>query len=195
MGDFTEAIRLEPEVAEGFTHRGAVRRSAGDLEGALQDLDEVVRLKPNLADAFVNRGIVRRENGDMDGSLHDFNEALRLAPGSPKAFHGRADTLRVSGDPDGAVKDYTEAIRLKHDYASAFTNRGVYSPIKATPTARFEILTRPFAFSLTMPSLSTAGVWRVVPRATRRAQFRTAPKPCDLDTYPRGRKSGRAVGR
>jgi tetratricopeptide (TPR) repeat protein len=52
---YTEAIRLKPNYAVAFIHRGAVRQKKGDLEGALQDYTEAIWLKPDNADAFINR--------------------------------------------------------------------------------------------------------------------------------------------
>ncbi len=49
---YDQAIRLNPDFADAFFHRGTARKANGDLEGAHQDYNEAIRLEPNFAKAF-----------------------------------------------------------------------------------------------------------------------------------------------
>ena len=59
LQDYSEAIRLDPGLAEAFMNRSVARKSAGDMEGALQDLNEAVRINPTA-----------------EKMIHDLEEAL-----------------------------------------------------------------------------------------------------------------------
>jgi tetratricopeptide (TPR) repeat protein len=49
---YTEAIRLKPDYAAAFYHRGNARQDQGDLEGATAEYNEAIRLKPDYGNAF-----------------------------------------------------------------------------------------------------------------------------------------------
>jgi len=123
LGDFDEAIRLEPD-AKVYYNRGVARSEKGDLDGALADYDEAIRLDPDDVDFYYNRGTVRSEKGDLEGALADYNETVRLKPDDASAHVGRGNARKAKGDVAGALADYSEAIRLNPNDASAFYNRG-----------------------------------------------------------------------
>ncbi|MEG4030449.1 MULTISPECIES: tetratricopeptide repeat protein [unclassified Microcoleus] len=50
--DFNEVIRLNPNDAEAYNGRVAVRYDQGDREGAIADYNEAIRLDPNDTDAY-----------------------------------------------------------------------------------------------------------------------------------------------
>ncbi|MEG4037658.1 tetratricopeptide repeat protein, partial [Microcoleus sp. S36b_A4] len=110
--DFNEAIRLNPNDAEAYNGRGAVRSQQGDIEGAIADYNEAIRLEPNYAEAYSNRGVVRYDQGDLQGALTDCNEAIRLNPSYADAYYNRGVVRYDQGDLQGALTDCNEAIRL-----------------------------------------------------------------------------------
>src|ERR1700728_4879925 len=56
IGDFTEAIKLNPDYARAFADRGGARLMQHDLDGAIADVDAAIGLDPNDAGAFMTRG-------------------------------------------------------------------------------------------------------------------------------------------
>ena len=50
--DFTEAIRLDPTLAEPYCNRGAAYYEKGHYDKAFADFTEAVRLKPTFAEAY-----------------------------------------------------------------------------------------------------------------------------------------------
>ena len=97
---YGEAIRLKPNFAEAFNHRGMALRSKGNPTGALADYNEAIRLKSNLADAYSNRAAVHRANGDLDQALNDYTKAVRLSLEPASALsHKRRVIPRPSGTP------------------------------------------------------------------------------------------------
>lgn len=54
IADFDEAIKLDPECAYAYGHRGYARQVKGNLDGAVADYQSTLRL--NLPDAKKYRG-------------------------------------------------------------------------------------------------------------------------------------------
>jgi len=121
---YSEAVRLQPNVALAFYNRGGTRMAKGDLVGALADYNEAIRLRSSDADAFNNRGFVHYKTGDLDSALADYTRAIRLKPDLASAFNNRGCARHDKGDLVGALADCNAAIRLKPDFAEAFDSRG-----------------------------------------------------------------------
>ena len=120
---YSEAIRLEPDIANAFYNRGRAHHAKGDVEGALKDYNEAIRLQPDHAAAFYNRGFAYDNKGDLNGAIENYSEAIRLKPDYAGALNNRGLALYYKGDVEGAPKDCNEAIRLQPD-AEAFNARG-----------------------------------------------------------------------
>ena len=56
VAEFTEAIRLNPEIAVAYSNRGNTYLQLGQLERAIQDIDEAIRLDPQPL-AYNNRAV------------------------------------------------------------------------------------------------------------------------------------------
>jgi tetratricopeptide (TPR) repeat protein len=124
IDDFTEAIRLDPNVAIIYFNRGNAYYDHGNLDKASSDYNEAVRLDHNFARAYVGRGNVIRDQGNLDKAISDYNEAIRLEPNYVPAYDGRGLAYGISRNYDKAISDFTEAIRLEPNDANAYCNRG-----------------------------------------------------------------------
>src|SRR5829696_7675519 len=78
IDDFTQAIRLRPDVAAGYRFR------------AISDLDQAIRLKPDDVQALFDRGQFFLRQRQYDEALTDCNKAVGLDP-------GRADVIALRG--------------------------------------------------------------------------------------------------
>lgn len=133
IGDYTEAIRLDPDVAY-YNSRGAVWYLKREYDKALADYTEVIRIVPNVV-TYNNRGNVWLKKKEYDKALADYNEAIRREPAYVFAYNGRGAAWRAKGNYDRAIADYGEAIRINPKYASAYSNRAW---LRATcPEAKF----------------------------------------------------------
>lgn len=56
IADFTEAIRLKPDLALAYNNRGFARLHKKDDKGAREDFKQAMRLKPDLAEAYNKEG-------------------------------------------------------------------------------------------------------------------------------------------
>ena len=76
--DYTQAIRLKPDLAEAYYNRGLAKSDLGDKQGAIADFNEAIRLKPDYANAYYNRGDAKYALGDKQGAIEDYREAAWL---------------------------------------------------------------------------------------------------------------------
>jgi peptidoglycan/LPS O-acetylase OafA/YrhL len=89
IGDYSTALRLQPNHQDAALHRALLRTVKSDRAGALADLDSVLAADPGYVRGWFERGNVKGAFGDWNGAVADYDEALRLAP-SAGAFYQRA---------------------------------------------------------------------------------------------------------
>ncbi len=98
---------------------------AGDIQGALNDLNQLIKLEPNSALAYMSRGILKALNQqDYQGALADYNQALQLDPKNADIYGNRAFLKTLLRDFPGATADADQAIRLRANYDKAYVLRG-----------------------------------------------------------------------
>ena len=76
--DLNEAIRLDPQYANAYGHRGSAYGKLGQYEWAIEDFDEAIRLDPQYAEAYNNRGLAYRNLGQQELADRDFAKAKEL---------------------------------------------------------------------------------------------------------------------
>jgi tetratricopeptide (TPR) repeat protein len=112
-------------AAAARAHRGrAVARDlAGDLQGAVADLDRALELAPDDARSLALRGECHRALEHYDQALRDLDEAIRHSPTDDYAWASRGATRLGRGELDAALADLDRAVLLKPDYPWALVRR------------------------------------------------------------------------
>ena len=90
IGDFGEAIRLQPDHAAAFVNRGIAYYDKGQYDRAIQDYDQAIRLKPDLAEAFNNRSLAYYKKAQYERATQDFDQTIRLNKNYGNALINRA---------------------------------------------------------------------------------------------------------
>ncbi|HEX2941788.1 MAG TPA: tetratricopeptide repeat protein [Rhodopila sp.] len=80
---FTDAITLQPDMAEAWHQRAIARYHAGDLHGAIQDLEETVRLQPRDFAAFRTLADIAAAQEDWKGAYAAWQKLLEIDPKTP----------------------------------------------------------------------------------------------------------------
>ena len=96
---------LGRDDADALARRGAAALAAGNLAGALADLNRACELAPASADHFFVRSRVHRAMRSRPSELADLDEALRLDPNLALARIRRAWLREVLDDRRGAQAD------------------------------------------------------------------------------------------
>lgn len=124
LPDLDRAIELRPQFWLALYSRGIVRKTAGNLAGALEDFDCALRIRPRCVEGLVGRGVIRKALGRVDDALADYEAAIRIDPKCAIAWNDRGVARVLKPDLDGAFSDFEEAIRLDPFLAQAYSNRG-----------------------------------------------------------------------
>jgi tetratricopeptide (TPR) repeat protein len=124
LSDLSEAIRLVPEEAIGWTVRGETNRRMKRYEEALTDLTRSIELKPDYEWNIASRGGIYQQMKRYEEALTDLTRAIELKPDYIWAIASRGETYRRLGHYEDALVDFNRAIALKSDYAWAIASRG-----------------------------------------------------------------------
>jgi tetratricopeptide (TPR) repeat protein len=83
VDSFSDAITLQPDVAEAWHQRALARYHAGDVDGAIHDLEETVRLEPRDFAAFRTLADIAAARGDWKGAHAAWQKVMDLDPKTP----------------------------------------------------------------------------------------------------------------
>ncbi len=77
--ELTQAIRLDPKLAQAYNARGYAHLMLKQYGAAIADFDEAIRLQPGYQNAYTNRAVARKRSGDLAGASADLALAQGLA--------------------------------------------------------------------------------------------------------------------
>jgi tetratricopeptide (TPR) repeat protein len=125
IGNFDEAIRLNPNDAQSYNIRGNVWDELGIYERALADYDKAIRIDPNNPVVFHDRAILWYRKGALDEALLDLDRAIRFSFSDVNIYCDRGLVWYQKGQHDRAIADFNQAIKLDPSFAAAYLNRGL----------------------------------------------------------------------
>jgi class 3 adenylate cyclase/tetratricopeptide (TPR) repeat protein len=88
--NYTEALKLRPNLAEAINNRAWTYYKSGDLASALQDANRAVSLDGSKAYIWDTRGHIHEARGAKSAAISDYRKALNLDPGSESSSEGLA---------------------------------------------------------------------------------------------------------
>jgi tetratricopeptide (TPR) repeat protein len=88
--DFTDAITLDPNLAEAYHQRAIARFAAGDTQGAVADIQATLQHEPRSFAAFETLTEISMARNDWKGAYEAWQKVLELDPKTP----GGADRLK-----------------------------------------------------------------------------------------------------
>ncbi len=110
--------------AESHLRRALLRRAAGRLEGAFDDLEEAVRIDSENAAIHRAHGEVLLERGS-GRALAAFDRAVELAPEDARAWTGLGAARLAAGDREGAGDALETATDLDPWLARAWSTKAI----------------------------------------------------------------------
>lgn len=125
IASYEQAIKLDPQGAQGYASRGLLRREQGDAHGAMEDWSQVIHLEPRAGAAYNSRGLLRAERGDLVGAIADYTAALRWTPRATEVIVNRAQARFAVHDLKGALADYNRGLSLAPSRTDALEGRGL----------------------------------------------------------------------
>jgi tetratricopeptide (TPR) repeat protein len=119
IADFTEAIKLNPNLSAAYRLRGrAANASVSYIIGIAENFGGVTTIYTS------GQHLSEEKLWAYDRAIADFTEALRLDGNNAVIYRERGNTYSNKGDYDKAIADFNQAIRLNPNYAAAYGNRG-----------------------------------------------------------------------
>ena len=134
LADHTEAIKLDPKLADAYNNRGVTFRTKDEYARAITDYNEAIRLNPKADSYYYNRCWARAFVGRLDPALSDCNESLRLKPGDEATLRVRGLVNLKLEQFDKAIADYDAAIRINPKLSQSLYGRG-WAKLKKGDTA------------------------------------------------------------
>ncbi len=124
LGQYAEAIRLQPDYARAWSNRGAVFNEIGRNEDALASFEEALRHEPGSADVLYNRANVLHDLGRPHAALESYAQALHLEPEHAAAWRNQGELLADLGRHGEALASFDRALALDTGHAQAWAHRG-----------------------------------------------------------------------
>jgi tetratricopeptide (TPR) repeat protein len=122
--DYVRALRLDPNLVEGYYRRGLLYARGREYDKAFQDQNQVLALDAKHAGACIARGVARAALGDSQWALQDLDKGCALAPQRHDGFYQRGRVRHQLEMYDGALEDLDRVIELEPTFAPAFIARG-----------------------------------------------------------------------
>lgn len=108
---YTEAIKLEGQVADVYYNRGCAYAEIHSYDDALCDFNKVIELMPEDAEAYYNRGVVYDAKELYEQSLSDYEKAISLNEKYADAYYNKAVALENLGRSVEAIPAYEAFIQ------------------------------------------------------------------------------------
>ena len=124
IGQYEQALRLEPEYVEAHHNLGFALAQIGKIQEAIGQYEQALRLEPDYAKAHNNLGVALSQAGRVAEGIAHYEQALRIKPDYAEAHYNLATALEQTGKIEDAIGHYEQALRIKPDYAEAHYNLG-----------------------------------------------------------------------
>jgi tetratricopeptide (TPR) repeat protein len=112
LGNFDEALRLDPTSAETHLRRGLAQRDAGHFDMAVRDLERALQLEPRNFTACEALDPLLARRGQFDRMIGHWSGLLQLDPKNGRAFYYRAQNHARKGDLPASSADAERACSL-----------------------------------------------------------------------------------
>jgi tetratricopeptide (TPR) repeat protein len=124
IADFTQAIRLQKDLAIAYRNRALAFSGKNDHDTAIADCNEAIRLNSDDALAYFDRGWAHDKKHDFDKALADYNKAIQLDPKFAGAYNNRGYLYHQKKDLERAFADYQRAVEADPKGAISYLNCG-----------------------------------------------------------------------
>ncbi len=76
--DFNQALKLEPNHAEGYYTRGSVYSTQGNYTQAIVDYNQALKLKPDYAEAYYKKACAYSLKKEFKAAIENLRRAIDL---------------------------------------------------------------------------------------------------------------------
>ena len=122
---FSDAINLNPEMAEAYFRRGICFHNMGETKMAIADFAQAGDLQFEDPRANFWEGLMHAKLGDYHEALRAYGDALAASDRYEPAYYNRGLAYLMLGENEKAIRDFNHAIRIEPSRAEYYFQRGV----------------------------------------------------------------------
>jgi tetratricopeptide (TPR) repeat protein len=126
-----EALEQAAELSKRYANssalcniHGAIYKSLGKLDAAIEAYKKALLINPNYVDAHYNMGNALRDYGKHDEAITAYENALNLQPGHIDAYNNVGNILRNQGKLEKAIIAFKKAIKINPNRPDLHSNLG-----------------------------------------------------------------------
>ncbi|PSB00984.1 tetratricopeptide repeat protein [Merismopedia glauca] len=109
---FTQALQVNPWLADAYYHRGLAYYDLGELQKAAFDYTEAIKHNLRQANYYCARALVRVGLKYLPGAEEDIEKAISIDPKSAQAYYLKGIILRKQGSNTNAILSWKQAAQL-----------------------------------------------------------------------------------
>lgn len=125
IADFSRAIGLDRDCADGYYNRGVVYQRGKEYRKAVRDYTQAIRINPKYLKAYINRGQIYSLNEDYEKAIFDFRRAIEISPFETAAYSHLAYLYFTLGKKEKAAFFYKKILEIDPSDAAAYYDLGV----------------------------------------------------------------------
>lgn len=118
-------LEHDPEHGDSHYLLGRLRKSAGDISGAIAAYSDSARLSPGNPNVLVSLGIALKSAGRLEDALMHLRRAVTLQPRSAVAQLNLGNIFYALGQPEEAIAAYAHALGADPRQPEAHNNLGI----------------------------------------------------------------------
>ncbi|MBF0279914.1 MAG: tetratricopeptide repeat protein [SAR324 cluster bacterium] len=124
LGDYNQALRLNPKYTEAYFNRGNVNFRMNRFQAAFADYNKTLSLNAKYVDAYFNRGLIHFRLNRFESAYEDYSRTLSLSKDYTEAYFNRGLSSFKMKKYEQALIDFNQTLALDSDYVEAYFNRG-----------------------------------------------------------------------
>jgi len=153
--DYSQAIQINPKLAEAHNSRGIAYEKKGGYDKAIEDYSQAIQINSKYYDAYNNRGMAYYDKGEYEKAVADYTQVIRINTKNNWIYNNRGMAYHAKGEYDKAIDDYNTAIQINPKYVWAYNN---ISRLLATcPDAKYRNGTKAIEFAQKATGLDPNG--------------------------------------
>ena len=125
LADLSQALKLEPQNADGWNNYGLYLSESGKTKESLEALDKAISLRKNFDKAYYNRGNTFAKAGNYREALKDYAIALSINSSYTDALNNSGNCYIMLQRPDSAKVFFERSVQVDPNNVKAIMNLAV----------------------------------------------------------------------
>ena len=111
IADYTEALKLNPELVEAYYQRGFAQSQLSNHREAFADYTEALHRNDQIPEIYYYRGLTRFKLANITGALEDLNQAIAMNPHYAAAYYHRGLVYQEIAEKKAAKVNLKQAAK------------------------------------------------------------------------------------